>query len=467
MPYYRPRMLAELTVPTQGNRSERRAADNDPKAVRVRVPIRRLALERNDHNHADECRLLLDWRDAGADPRLLKNAAAQVWLANADDSGNWTPSRENTRFMGILTKPARRAKEGEALSVELCFQDYTVLFLERKPFPTVGIPDYSQTLDDAWRRICDNVGWYNPDTNKIDSSVTILRDRIRLEGLDKFPKLGTAVAKRFASLGHVPVKPDTDAWAVWQQCVGMLGLISYIHLDECIVTTATNYYTKDDPPRLIWGRDIIGMDEGANPFRQKGIGITSFDPLTGTALEALWPPVGDQRIKHKRIVAKKAHDEAATRKSEDREYFAVPSVTDPAALLNVAKRVYEERSRHEIEGTVEIAEMTTDTVSGSTFDLLALGAGDNVRIEFDQADKEILAALGSIEQRVAYLVETGLEEQIAEIIARGIEDFALLDCVFFTKKVATTIEVTPEGGSYAVQISYVNRIKVDGNADAA
>ncbi len=140
------------------------------------------------------------------------------------------------------------------------------------------------------------------------------------------------------------MKPDADAWAaIWQQCVGMCGLISFIRKDQCIVTTATDYYTSANPPRLIWGQNILRISEERDTRTAgAGVGITSFDPLTGTALEALWPPVGDASIRRKRLSAKKAGSPDAVRQSEAREYFAYPGVTDDATLLGTsAKRVYE------------------------------------------------------------------------------------------------------------------------------
>src|SRR5690606_25269097 len=152
-----------------------------------------------------------------------------------------------------------------------------------------GVPDYSQRLDDAWKRIVSQT-----------PGAQALADRLVLEGISDFPQLGKAVAARFRRLGKVPTRPDTDAWAGWQQCVGMLGLVSYVDRQNVIVTTATNLYTSENPPRLIWGRNILSIEEERDAaLASKGVGITSFDPLTGTTLEALWPPVGDKRVKRK------------------------------------------------------------------------------------------------------------------------------------------------------------------------
>ena len=450
-------MLAVLTVPVAGTSSEKEEQEKTTSAVSFPVRVQRAALESNDHNHADTLRLSVEWRDAGVDPRLLSNATCDFYLGQADDTGRWQPTRADLRFVGVATKIARLAQADEGFHVEIELHDYTRFFLKAKPFGTTGIPDYSQTLDEAWRRIVSQT-----------PGAEALADRLRLQGLTSYPILGTAVASRFAKLGKVPTKPGTDAWAVWQQCVGMLGLISYVRLDEVIVTTSTDYYTASDPPRLIWGRNLLALAESRDADRAgQGVGITSFDPLTGTTLEALWPPVGDERVKKKRASAKKAGEEAALRQAEERDYFAYPEVTDPDALLTVAQRVYEERSRQELEGSLRTAEMRVSTLQGEDFDLITLAAGDVVRVEFEEADKERLAAMKSTAERTEYLVARGYSEDAADLIARNVEDLGRLAPNFFVKRVMTMLSTDDDAGEFSVEVTFCNRIDISGAARAS
>ena len=438
MPLYRPRATAILRTP----------AGTDVRVFPVRV--RRAQLESNDHNHADTLKLSAEWRDAGVDPRLLANATCDFYLGSASDDGRWRPSRGDLRFVGIATRVQRAARESEGFTVDVEFQDFTRFFLKAKPFGTSGIPDYSQTLDGAWRRIVSQT-----------PGAAVLANRLRLQGLASAPELGKAVAARFAKLSKVPTKPNTDAWAVWQQCVGMLGLISYVRLDEVVLTTATDYYTANDPPRLVWGRNILAMAESRDTDRaQRGVGITSFDPLSGTSLEALWPPIGDEHVRHKKVSAKKAGDETALRQAEERDYFAYPEVTNPDVLLEIAKRMYEERSRQELEGSLHTAEMRVATFAGSDFDLLRLAAGDVVRVEFEQQEREQLASLGGTQARVDYLVARGYSDTTAEVIAGSVDDLGRLEPNFFTKRVTTTFEADESDGKFEIELNYCNRVAI-------
>src|SRR5579883_827037 len=173
MSLYRPRALAVLSVPTAGTTQDKQSAAADPTtAFTFPVRVRRAQLESNDHNHADTLKLSAEWRDTGADPRILGNATVDFYLGDAPDNGPWRPARGDIRFCGIATRVTRAAREGDGFTVDLEFQDFTRLFLAAKPFGSSGIPDYSQTLDDAWRRIVSQT-----------PGAAVLADRLRLHGL--------------------------------------------------------------------------------------------------------------------------------------------------------------------------------------------------------------------------------------------------------------------------------------------
>lgn len=462
MPTYRARFSAILAVPTLGDRAARRAQEDDDTVIHLPLNPIKITLERNDHNHADTLHLTVPFKDSGFDVRLLQNAQVTFAIANSDDRGFWEPTTANVRFVGLLTRMSRVMPEDEQRVLEMEFLDYTTLYLEAKPFGAKGIPHYSMNLAEAWRTITSQV-----------PGADVLADRIVFKGLDApGPALGTAVAARFAKLTKVPAKPITDAWAVWQQCVGMLGLISFFDRDQVVVTTSTAYYTRSDPPRLILGENIKNMTETRNPFRRKGIGLSSFDPSTGRTIEALWPPAGSDEIKKKVIKPSKKRGVTASqvRQAEEREYFQYPSTTDPAVLLECAKRVYEERSRQEMEGTIYTAEMLVERASGATFDLLLLGSGDDVRIELAQEDKAMLASAlsegQSQKQMQDYLIGRGYDPSVAQLMAANVAQLAILDPVFYTKKV--TIQIDVEGMEFSVEINYCNRLLIaTGDAQSA
>lgn len=452
---YRPCVAADLDVPVLGTRQQRIQQEKSDEVIRVPVPVRSVKLESNDFNHADSCSITVDWNDTALDPRMLDDAVVRLYIGNANDFGIFTPSAANCRFIGHLRNPVRKNSSDGPATLTLEAIDYTGLFLLAKPFGSKGIPEYSLNLEEAWRKICSQT-----------PGAEVLADRLLLLGIGAPPKLSTAVSARFASLGKVPTHPKTDAWAVWQQCVGMLGLISWIDKDQCIVSTATNYYTDKNPPRLIWGKNIRELEESRQTTQAgSGIGVTSFDPITGKTIEALWPPEGDKRVDKKRLKAtKKSQTASAERDNEKREYFEYWGVNDPDSLVKIAERIWEERSRQEFAGQANTHDMKVDRVDGSEFDVLLLKAGDSVRVEFDDEGRHFLAKLPNDGARQRYLVNKGYDPALALLLARNITTFSNLDPTFYATKVDTSIENGDDDITFEATVNFVNRIQIDDNA---
>lgn len=429
---------------------------------------------RNDHNHADELDCTVSWLDTGVDPRWIASAICEFYLwdeATAEApapppekdpyalepwlGGPWAdpppadaPFRHALRFVGRLVEPARHVK-GDSLSVDLKFHDYTSFFLVAKPLASDAVPSYAMTLQDAWNHLCASV-----------PGVADLADNLVFRGLAApGPVIGSAVAKRFAARTKVDVKPDMDAWAVWQKCVGTMGLISFFELDQCIVTTATDLYTSEDPPKLIWGQSILDCSERRNNDRaNKGIMITSFDPIGGRTLEAQYNPFHGNLHK----LSAKAHKKPPKPPNADKEFdvFSYPGITDQAALDALAKRVFEERSRQELEGTVATAEMFLPTAKGDIYDLLSLPAGAAFELELvDTEDAKVAAEIGYEESRVGYLLSRGYSASVATIIAGNCDAMVGRSTLVHTKSVTTTLTGENDGGgSFRVEIAYINKI---------
>jgi hypothetical protein len=379
---YRPRAFMQLTLPGSGD-----DVDN-PVSFPVRVQSFNLTV--NDHTHADELRAVFDWHDAGIDPRILSTAIGSLFVGNEGDEDLWTPADEDLRFIGRMTAAKRHGGGDRAMAVEAHFLDYTSFFIQAKPFATKGIPRLDQTVADAWVTLIS--GFEDEDGL---NPVSELADAIEFRGLDApGPVLGKATAPRFRKAGaRVHVDPKKDAWGIWQDVVGSVGLISYWDRGALVVTTALDLFTGSNRPVFLWGHNILTFnEERSNNFERKGVAITSFDPVSGTTIEALWPPVGDKRLNRKiaKPVAKgqgghggskgKAPDPAA---GEHRDTFQFSGITDPDALLELAKTVYLQRSRQEFTGSISTAEMLVETEGADdnradragTYDVLSLRSG--------------------------------------------------------------------------------------------
>jgi hypothetical protein len=463
MPTYRPRMIAALSVPVWGAPSERVAQNDDDSVVNFPVQVYSATLTRNDHNHADELEITVDWQDAGVDPRLLSNATIEFYLGAADEWNRWQPTRRDRRFVGIATDVERISGESDR-KVTIKALDFTTMFLEAKPYPPEGVPTYGMTLQEAWNTIIDHTGGKATDGEWFRSA-ELLRDRLLPSGIDDWPlSLGSASTKRKAK-DRIPVKQGTDAWAVWQMCCGMLGLISWVEQDWVVVTTSTNLYTREDPPKFIWGKNIASIREKRNcALAGKKIAVMSYDSATGKVLQSLYPPVATNG---KKVAKPSRGGGAAGAKKDDYQVFEYNGIGDQGTLDTIARRVYEERVRQELEGTIVTREMWTDTVSGDVLDLLALGSGQDVRIEIDQATVDGLEKLKDTGERIAWLKGRGYSDSVAELLAKNAEGLSKLKPTFYTKSVRTTLESDESGGSFEIEITYCNRIDVTGGGESS
>lgn len=448
---YRPRMHATLVV-----------AGNADASILTRVELtpRQLSLLRNDNNHADEARLTVDWIDAGVDPRLLAASQVKIYVGEADDFDHWTPDdAENLRFVGILSRARRRGADGER-QIDLEFLDYTALFLRAKPFAAKGVPRLDQNLKQAWSTLLSGF-----TDSAYQNEIKFLLNAIEFRGVaSPGPVIGQAVSSRFRGKGQVQVGTNVDAWAVWQQVVGMVGLLSYFERDKLVVTTADAHYggqTAEDRPVFRWGFNVLEFDEERNnAFEKKGVGITSFDPETGKALEAVWPE-GAKTTKGK---SKKVDPDSEVRGVD---YFAVPSVTDEPTLLEIAKRVYAERARQEFTGRLRTAELVIERESGVEMSVLDLVSGDSLRLildEFDELGAAALLGAPDAAQRKAYFERLGYDPQIAGLLAARADDLLRLRSEFYVKSVATHLETTEDGGRFEVDLEYINKITTTGDA---
>lgn len=473
MPVQKPRAAVKLFVPNVGTAKQRVQQDTMDKPTQIMVRARMVELEFNNHNEADVATIEGTYDDLGIDPRFMRNSEMYVFMDDTTD-GELIPSAANLRFVGIAVS-VKRTLSSDARSVTIKAHDYTTLFLNHKGgYPPDGIPTYQDTLVTAWQRVCDHTGYFDISSRSVVSTVKRLRDRIDFVGVDGSLKIGSAVSSRLAALGTLQTRPGSDAWAIWQTTVGSLGLISFIRGDRCIVTTATDFYTANSPPRLIWGQNIhyIEEDRDQNSMNGKNVLIFSFNPLNGKTLEGYYPPYGDVtpkgRSSKKKKIGASALGPGVVVKADDYEVFDSPwPITDQATLDTFAQRVWEERSRQELKGTLKTAATTAPRLTPAgvaQYNLFGLQAGDRVRVEIDREALTTIQRLPSIQARVAELRKR-YSETMATFIAENLSDIVNVTPEFQVHSVRVRLEVSSiTDGSLEFEIQYLNRIEVSGSA---
>lgn len=426
---YKLRAVFQLDAPKFGSRSE---------FVTLEPRIISLKWTKNNHLVADDLTVTLSWQEAGVDPRMLKNARCALWLWDS----NWEDldREKHLRFEGICKFVHLQENEVERF-VELTFHDYTTLFIDNKPLATTGMPDWTDTLEVVWDRICANTGWVDPDTGEIKSSVDALRGNLVFERPEFASRtLGDMVNPRFRSISKPQPRQGASSWDVWQWCVSSLGLISFIEGDRCIITDTQQHYSGTDAAIALYGANIRSPEMVADTqISSKGVLLKSFDPLRGLALEAFYPPPGDARLKIRRGAARPKSEGGTSvtenEQSADYEEFNRFDITDQAALQRAAQEGYEERSRQELQGSFHTAELRFNTSEGAIVDLLSLRAGDTIAVVMEpEINREVLLSLGGEEARVRYLVDNcDYDEDVARLVAKNLDNETLANCIFHLK----------------------------------
>jgi hypothetical protein len=474
MGFYWPNMAATLFVPSAGTASARQNQEADANVYRFDLRPHHARLVSNNHNDADELELTFSYDEAGLDPRFMRSGELWFYLADGYAFDGFRPGFNNLRFVGIVKDVERTFDQSKGKMLKILAQDYTCLFLEMKNFPPSGVPLFSDTLQTAWQRICEHTGVVDFDTDppSIASTTVNLIDKLVLLGdINPNKTLGDVVPARIAKLGKLQLDNAADAWAVWQTAVRSLGLISFIRGDRCLVTNATDFYTADDPPRFLFGENIVEWTEARRlgDVSQNNVCLRSYDPLSGRTLEALYPHPA-LAMKQKRLGAAPTKKAPKVSHSKPYDAYDLPFViSDEETLYNIARMVWEERTRQELSGRLKTVEMYTATARGTqnAFDLLSLAAGDQIQVEVDREALDAIQGMTNVGDRVVALTARGYSDETAIYIAENLNEINKLPSQFLVKTVTTEFEATgAEGGcSFSMEIDYVNRIDITANAD--
>lgn len=465
--FYFPTVSATLFVPTAGSAQDRQLQESLDTVYQFDIRPIRLRLVSNNHDQADECEVTFSYDECGVDPRYLRSAELYVYVQDAYAYDGFAPSERNLRFVGIARDVERHFSNNGEKIIRIVAHDYTSLFLEAKTYPASGVPSFSDTLTSAWQKICAITGYWDLDTHKVISTVDKLADRLEFHGdIDLAQTLGSVVPSRIAKLGKIEYGTGADTWAVWQACVQSLGLISFIRGDRCIVTTATDYFTADDPPAFLWGKNIDELKEARRlgDLSAKNVCVRAYDPAAGHILESLFPPPQLAQRKKRLGAAPPKHPPHVVR-TQDYEAFDLPfCVSNQGILDRIAERIWEERTRQELSGELTTVEMFTPTVYGSqnAFDLLMLQAGDQIQVEIDRDALDAVQQWDSVQARAIALKAKGYTDQVANFIASNLDSIDKLPSQFLVRTVETEIQSTSAegGGEYKMRVEFVNRIDI-------
>jgi hypothetical protein len=169
------------------------------------------------------------------------------------------------------------------------------------------------------------------------------------------------------------------AWGVVEYIAGMANLLVHVFGDELVLREGSAVYdtTADAAVRLVYGTpagNLLRMKAEKRFQRQRrGVRVVAWDPIERRRVEADYPP--DSEVPNRR--APPQGRSRARPQEPERDVFTVARVTSKAELERIARTVWNERSRREMEVEAETPWFTAE--------YLALYNGDRVRLQMNRA----------------------------------------------------------------------------------
>lgn len=422
MPIYYPRALVVLSVLLDDL-----VVGAESTVHTFEVEPRRVEWERNPARVADTFRLELPWRELPLDPRAVRSVLVAIYCG--DGTVN-TRSRALLVFMGYADEPeVAFGERGDR--VTLAGRDYTALLLDHRW--TGGSLDLRKPMATLIRQVLDAV----PGAAGL---------RVQAEGAS-----GAVVLEGLVGRRYLPPGEGDDAWSLLTDLAGRAGLLLTVELDAVVLRPAG--VTTTPSARFIWGQNLLSLQlkRRMNERRSAQIEVRCWDDAAAQARLARYP---DQPIVLRKKVG--ADGKVAADNAPLRPYYVSGRWT-VAQLRELARGVYEEEARQQIEGSLETAEL----FDGDTgIDLPTVANGQRILIEWGQDWQAGVAGMSAAEA-VAWLVAPprSLNPTVAAAV---VQSGALAD------RLASTFYVhrarhrwTAEDG-YRLSVDFINLVGAGG-----
>jgi hypothetical protein len=340
----------------------------------VVVP-RDVEVNRNHHREADTFSATVDWLDFPIDPRTARSIRVTVWMGDvqAPNAALNLDDAQFRAFIGYVDEPETSLEEGGE-TVRLSGRDQTSLFLDYT-WPGRSI-DITPPLEQVVRGIVQAVPGAAPLPVEFTDGAGLVR-----------------VADALGKTKYTPQAKD-DAWTVLVEICGKVGLIPVVDLDRLVIRTPRQVEQRSIV--AMYGRDLsrLVFRRKFNEVRTQQVVVLCWDAQNAISREAKYPP--------RPIITRKkvgADGKVSTETAPQISWYVQGSFSE-AQLAEIARSVYEDIARDQVDGTLETAEMWD--ANGTALWLLAngdrvdvrLGAGDYASI-LAMSDTEAMAALTS------------------------------------------------------------------------
>ncbi len=461
------------------------------------VPVS-VQIERNGIRTADTASVVINYTDAPFDPRLIRAAAIEITLGvvSPEDyaagmagerredgslrslvprsttlAGPESRSAQTTRFVGWVDTWQITFDESEGDTISLECRDLSAIFFDT-PLATGSGIDLTVPIDQG---VSDFLNTYN-QTRGI--RVVYGRPGSVDPGIAPTPASSAPTTTRSRRGRALRQRRSGDAqqnlWDHITEACARVGLVPIIYDYELHICEPRTFYVGSDVPRsMVYGRNLKHLEFtrklGGN--RVPTIEVRCFQPASGRTAWARWPcsegapRFGEIGINDPPRTPRRPNEPSVSghNPTERIQTYSVRGVEDGETLLRVARNLFEQIGRQEIEGNFETDDISS-WESADPADILNLDNGDGVELlvsgsgSVEDATGLTTAQIASLtrEARADYYRRLGWPTATAEAFAR-LQDATANQTIFRAQNVR--LQWDAEQGFGAV-VDFINFVEV-------
>lgn len=443
----------------------------DDRVVLGNILPRSVEIERNGLRTADTCTVVINHTDAPFDPRLIRAAAIEVTLGVADpadyERGMRGQTRDDglpysvavprgprsTRFVGVVDSWSISMDESEGDAVTLECRDLSAILFDT-PLATGSAIDLTLPIDHGIQALLDSY----PTSRGVVVRYVGGGDGQAGEAPIPARAAPTQTAARRGRVSRQHRSGDTrmTLWDHITDTCTRVGVVPiFVDYELRIVDPRTFYDTGARARRMVYGRNLAHLEFSRKLGGTKvpTIEVRSYDPAIGRTRWARYPVQGaDPRAgilgqTDPATRPQRANETTLSGHAPDEriQTYLVRGVTDGEALYRVARSLFEQIGRQEIEGNFATNDTRSFEADGPIdgIDLLQLDVGEPIEL-LVAGGSRVPVATGALtvaelqalsrQSRAAYLESIGWSEQVAQRFA-ALQDATGFQTVFRTQTV--------------------------------
>lgn len=415
----------------------------DSEVTVIPVVPKSCTIHRNSYRQADSWELSLDAGDLPFDPDMIRAGAVEIYLYNAPGNDDLSVlGRQDPLAVGQSTATrssldAAALEAGAPLSKERftaeskpliagLFDRDSLELSESGGWVSLGGQDYTAHLAAMqWPPEANGRARRIPVGKRIDLLLEDIlaeadpqrRLALDVRGIERtsLPVVGSAEVR--GNKRGIPVEQNTSYWDVMYKLATRYGLILFVDGLDVVLTRPKNLddLNRSSVKRLAWGRNLqrLELSRDLGKEQSPNIVVRGYDETTKKTVTVEYPS-GPTDTKTSVRTSKKGKQTTTVRQRDEYQIVTAYGITDPAILRKMAENLYHTLGRAERR----VVASTRDLVDLDGRDLLRLGAGDAVQIEWADYNRALLQNPEvPTETKVDHLMRRGYNRQVAALLA--------------------------------------------------